>query len=317
MGNENRSRMMTEGAMMVGLAAVLGYLGQMLFTPLLFLYPLPFLVLGFRQGTKATIIAVLASLGVCSLLFMPIAALSMTLSLGIPAIGIVWGIHQGRSFGEIVIVGGFAALIGFAGAAGLFQLVSGINMVEYVGTLTGEMQTVIETTVAAQTNLDAAQAETTLAQFTAMIEMVKRTLPASLLITAMLIAYINMQLMVVVLKRIKTSVPDAPELKLFILPQGMVFGILAMYVAALFLEYQHYFEPGILTQNIMILGMSAFLVQGWAVVAYIIGQRTKNKTVIVLIFIMSLIFAVVQYAVLMLGMMDRFFNFRRLPSTEV
>ncbi len=165
--------------------------------------------------------------------------------------------------------------------------------------------------------MDAAQAETTLAQFTAMIEMVKRTLPASLLITAMLIAYINMQLMVVVLKRIKTSVPDAPELKLFILPQGMVFGILAMYVAALFLEYQHYFEPGILTQNIMILGMSAFLVQGWAVVAYIIGQRTKNKTVIVLIFIMSLIFAVVQYAVLMLGMMDRFFNFRRLPSTKV
>lgn len=317
MGNQNRSRMMTEGAMMVGLAAVLGYLGQMLFTPLLFLYPLPFLVLGFRQGTKATIIAVLASLGVCSLLFMPIAALSMTMSLGLPAIAIVWGIHRARSFGEIVILGGLAALLGFAGAAVLFQFVSGINMVEYVNTLTGEMQSVIETTVAAQVNLDAGQAETMLTQFTAIIEMVKRTLPASLLVSSMLIAYVNMRLMVVVLKRIKTPVPDAPRLKLFVLPRGMAFGILAMYVAGIFLEYQHFFEPGILTQNILILGMAAFLVQGWAVVAYLMEQRTTNKTVIVLIFVLSLLFAVVQYAVLMLGMMDRFFNFRRLPSTEV
>ncbi len=315
MENQNRSRMMTEGAMMVGLAAVLGYLGQMLFTPLLFLYPLPFLVLGFRQGVKTTVIAVLASLGVCSLLFMPIAALSMTMSLGLPAIAIVWGIHRARSFGEIVIMGGLAALVGFAGAAVLFQLVSGMDMVEYVRVLTDEMQTVIETTVAAQANLDAAQAETMIAQFTAMIAMVKRTLPASLLITSMLIAYINMRLMVVVLKRIKMPVPEAPRLKLFVLPRGIVFGILGMYVAALFLEYRHFFEPGILTQNIMILGMSAFLVQGWAVVAYLIEQRTKNKTVIVLIFVMSLMFAIVQYAVLMLGMMDRFLNFRRLPGS--
>jgi uncharacterized protein YybS (DUF2232 family) len=317
MENQNRSRMMTEGAMMVGLAAVLGYLGQMLLTPVLFLYPLPFLVLGYRHGTKATVIAILASLGVCSLLFMPIAALSMTMSLGLPAIAMVWGIHHSRSFGEIIIIGGLAALLGFGGAAVLFQLVSGIDMVEYVTALTGEMQSVVETTVAANSTLDAEQAELMLTQFTAMIEMVKRTLPASLLITSMLIAYVNMRLMVMVLKRIKMAVPDMPQFKLFVLPRGMAFGILAMYLAGIFLEYRNFFEPGILTQNILILAMAAFLVQGWAVVIYILGQRTKSKTVIVLIIVMSLLFAAVQYAVLILGMLDRFFNFRRLPSTGV
>ncbi|BES64178.1 hypothetical protein SANA_06170 [Gottschalkiaceae bacterium SANA] len=317
MENQNRSRMMTEGAMMVGLAAVLGYLGQMLLTPVLFLYPLPFLVLGYRQGTKATVIAILASLGVCSLLFMPIAALSMTMSLGLPAIAMVWGIHHSRSFGEIIIIGGLAALLGFGGAAVLFQLVSGIDMVEYVTSLTGEMQSVVETTVAANSTLDAEQADLMLTQFTAMIEMVKRTLPASLLITSMLIAYVNMRLMVMILKRIKMAVPDMPQFKLFVLPRGMAFGILAMYLAGIFLEYRNFFEPGILTQNILILAMAAFLVQGWAVVIYILGQRTKSKTIVVLIIVMSLLFAAVQYAVLMLGMLDRFFNFRRLPSTGV
>jgi uncharacterized protein YybS (DUF2232 family) len=317
MENQNRSRMMTEGAMMVGLAAVLGYLGQMLLPPVLFLYPLPFLVLGYRQGTKATVIAILASLGVCSLLFMPIAALSMTMSLGFPAIAMVWGIHHSRSFGEIMIIGGLAALLGFGGGAILFQLVSGIDMVEYVTTITEEMQSVVETTVAANTSLDADQADLMLTQFTAMIKMVKRTLPASLLITSMLIAYVNMRLMVMVLKRIKMAVPDMPQFKLFVLPRGLAFGILAMYLAGIFLEYRNFFEPGILTQNILILAMAAFLVQGWAVVIYILGQRTNNKTIVVLIIVMSLLFAAVQYAVLMLGMLDRFFNFRRLPGTGI
>ena len=317
MENQNRSRMMTEGAMMVGLAAVLGYLGQMLLTPVLFLYPLPFLVLGYRQGMKTTVIAIMASLGVCSLLFMPISALSMTMSMGLPAIVMVWGIHHNRSFGEIIIIGGLAALLGFGGAAFLFQLVSGIDMVEYVTTITDQMQTVIESAVAANASLDADQAEAMLTQLTAMIQMVKRTLPASLLITSMLMAYTNMRLMVVILKRIKMPVPNAPEFKLFVLPQNMVFGIFAMYLAGLFLEYRDFFEPGILTQNILILGMSAFLVQGWAVVIYILGLRTRSKTVVILIIVTSLLFAAVQYAVLLLGMLDRFLNFRRLPGTGV
>ena len=156
-----------------------------------------------------------------------------------------------------------------------------------------------------------------LTQFTAMIKMVKRTLPASLLITSMLIAYVNMRLMVMVLKRIKMAVPDMPQFKLFVLPRGLAFGILAMYLAGIFLEYRNFFEPGILTQNILILAMAAFLVQGWAVVIYILGQRTNNKTIVVLIIVMSLLFAAVQYAVLMLGMLDRFFNFRRLPGTGI
>lgn len=314
MENHNRSRMMTEGAMMVGLAAVLGYLGQMLFTPLLFLYPLPFLVLGFRQGVKATIIAVLASLGVSSLLFMPIAALSMTLSLGMPAIVIVWAIHRRRSFGEIVMLGGIAALIGFAGAAVVFQFVSGMDLAEYVIMLTDEMRTVMLDAVASQPNLEPEQAELLTGQFIAMIEMIKRTLPASLLITSVLISYVNLRLMVVVLKRVKTAVPDAPLLKLFVLPRSVVFGVFAMYMAGLFLEYRAFFAPGIVTQNILILGMAIFLLQGWAVVAYMVERRTTNKGILVIIFLSSLLFAVVQYVVLILGLMDRFFNFRRLPN---
>lgn len=315
MENHNRSRMMTEGAMMVGLAAVLGYLGQMLFTPLLFLYPLPFLVLGFRQGLKTTIIAVLASLGVSSLLFMPIAALSMTLSLGLPAIAIVWAIHRGRSFGEIVLMGGLAALLGFGCAALLFQFVSGMNLAQYVTTLTDEMRLVMEETVAAQSNLTSEQSELMLGQFHAMIDMIKRTLPASLLITSMIISYVNLRLMIVVLRRVKTSVPEAPQLKFFVLPQGVVLGIFGMYLAGLFLEYREIFVAGVLTQNILILGMAIFLLQGWAVIAYLVEQRTTNKGILVILFVSSLLVVFVQYMVLIVGMMDRFFNFRRLPHT--
>lgn len=313
MENQNRSRMMTEGAMMVGLAAVLGYLGQMLFTPLLFLYPLPFLVLGFRQGLKTTVIAVLASLGVCSLLFMPIAALSMTLSLGLQAIAIVWAIHRGRSFSEIVLLGGLAALIGFGAAALLFQFVSGMNLAQYVLTLTDEMRLVMEETVAAQSNLTPDQSELMLNQFHVMIDMIKRTLPASLLITSMIISYVNLRLMIVVLRRVNTPVPEAPKLKYFVLPQGIALSIFVMYMAGLFLEYRGYFVSGVLTQNILILGMAIFLLQGWAVIAYLVEQRTSNKGLIVLLFVSSLLVAFIQYLVLIVGMMDRFFNFRRLP----
>lgn len=316
MENHNRSRMMTEGAMMVGLAAVLGYLGQMLFTPLLFLYPLPFLVLGFRQGLKTTIIAVLASLGVCSLLFMPIAALSMTLSLGLPAIAIVWAIHRGRSFGEIVIMGGLASLIGFGGAAVLFQFVSGMDLAQYVVMITDEMRTVMEETIAAQGNMTPDQSEQMLNQFHVMIDMIKRTLPASLLIVSMIISYVNLRLMIVVLKRVNTPVPEAPQLKYFVLPQGIVLSIFIMYLAGLFLEYREYFVAGVLTQNILILGMAIFLLQGWAVIAYLVEQRTSNKGIIVLLFVSSLLVAFVQYVVLIVGMMDRFFNFRRLPRID-
>lgn len=313
MENQNRSRMMTEGAMMVGLAAVLGYLGQMLFTPLLFIYPLPFLVLGYRQGLKTTIVAVLASLGVCSLFFMPVAALSMTMSAGFPAIIMVWAIHRHRSFSEIVIAGGLSTLVGFAGAALIFQFVSGMNVAEYVTMLTDEMRTTMEVALAGQGNLDSEQSGLMMSQFNAMIDMMKRTLPASMLITAMMISYVNMRLMIVILKRVKTSVPEAPQLKLFVLPRSVVFAVFFMYLGAMFLEYQGTFTEGVLTQNILILGMFVFLLQGWAVVAYLVETRTNNRGILVMIFVMSLLFALAQYMVMMLGMMDRFFNFRRLP----
>jgi uncharacterized protein YybS (DUF2232 family) len=305
--------MMTEGAMMVGLAAVLGYLGQMLFTPLLFIYPLPFLVLGYRQGLKTTIVAVLASLGVCSLFFMPVAALSMTMSAGFPAIIMVWAIHRHRSFSEIVIAGGLSTLVGFAGAALIFQFVSGMNVAEYVTMLTDEMRTTMEVALAGQGNLDSEQSGLMMSQFNAMIDMMKRTLPASMLITAMMISYVNMRLMIVILKRVKTSVPEAPQLKLFVLPRSVVFAVFFMYLGAMFLEYQGTFTEGVLTQNILILGMFVFLLQGWAVVAYLVETRTNNRGILVMIFVMSLLFALAQYMVMMLGMMDRFFNFRRLP----
>jgi len=315
MENHNRSRMMTEGAMMVGLAAVLGYLGQMLFTPLLFLYPLPFLVLGFRQGLKTTIIAVLGSLAICSFLFVPFQSLILTLDFGIPAIVMVWAIHNRRSFGQIVILGGLTAMLGFLGSAFVLKIAVGIDIAQFIVATTDELRIVMEEAITMQPNLNSEQIEVMIMQLNQTLHAFKQSIPSLVVIIMMLISYVNLRAMIVVLKRIKTPVPEAPQLKYFVLPQGIVVSIFVMYLAGLFLEYREYFVSGVLTQNILILGMAIFLLQGWAVIAYLVEQRTTNKGIIVLLFVSSLLVAFIQYVVLIVGMMDRFFNFRRLPHT--
>ena len=306
------TKALVEGAIFAGITALLGilyyytqYLGF-----IAVIWPVPVIIVGYRNGIKASILSALSAGLIVSLVTQPLVGVGLLIGFGVPGVLMGYMINKKVNPYVVVFICGTVLSLSIVGEFLLSLKVAGIDGLEFLSsmdsTLRQQMEIILN--IYKQFGVSKEKLQEFSGYFSQTIDIMRYVIPSSLLITGLFFSFINYKLTRLILKRIGHILPDIDEFsKWRLIEPG----------AASYFKVPGFSTVAINVSSILTL---IFTIIGMSVIVYlarIYGDRygiSKAFRSIITIFI---IFLFMQFTVF-IGILDMVFDFRKLkPKNSV
>ncbi len=315
-----QTKALVEGAIFAGVTALLGilyyytqYLGI-----LAMVWPVPVIIVGYRNGLKASILSAMSAGLIVSLLTHPLVGLGLLVGFGLP--GILMGYMIGRKVNPLVIVFLCGIVLSFTmiGELLLSLRAAGIDAAKFMTDIFVTFDQSMDKVLAMYRQFGVAEIE--LQKMKDLLEqnlqIMKTVFPTALVISGVMSSFIDYKLTGIILKRIGHVIPDIDEFSRWRLKEPysyIMLGAMILTVAASYLQL-----PGFtaIAVNISTIIMLVFSVIGASVFVYYAkiyadksgipkGLRNIITAVIILVFMQLMTYV---------GIADLVLNLRKLES---
>lgn len=314
------TKALVESAIFAAVTALLGiiyYYTQYLGIVAL-VWPVPVIIVGYRNGLKSSILSALSAALIVSLITHPLVGIGLFAGFGLP--GILMGYLLKRRSNPYLIVflcGIVLALTSIAELV-LSLMAAGINITALFGNLEVTFKEQMGTVINVYRQLGVSEDKIKLLQdFSgSFIKLTKLILPSTLLLGGMISSLVDFKLARLVLKRIGYEIKDIEKFMLWRIPEP--YSIILLITAIISGAMSYFKIPGLeaVSINISTLIMFIFTVLGISVIVYfakVYGNKYDvPKPVRTLVIVVAVLFFL-QFIPL-LGIVDATFNFRRLES---
>ncbi|HQE66241.1 MAG TPA: YybS family protein [Bacillota bacterium] len=315
-----QTRALVEGAIFAGVTALLGilYFYMQYLGIIAVIWPVPVIIVGYRNGIKASILSALSAGLVVSLVTQPLVGVGLLIGFGVP--GVIMGhmINKRVNPYAVILVCGILLSVSMAGEFLLSLKIAGIDGLEFLSNLDSAFREQLETSldIYRQFGIAEDKLQEFKDYFSQAIELAKYVIPSSLLISGVFFSFIDYKLTRLILKRIGFILPDIDEFSKWRLTEPYSYILLGTAVFAVAASY--FRVPGFNTAaiNISTILTLVFTIVGISVVVYfarVYGDRygiSKPLRNIIAVFI---ILTFIQFIVF-IGILDLAFDFRRLKS---
>ena len=315
-----QTRALVEGAIFAGVTALLGilYFYMQYLGIIAVIWPVPVIIVGYRNGIKASILSALSAGLVVSLVTQPLVGVGLLIGFGVP--GVIMGhmINKRVNPYAVILVCGILLSVSMAGEFLLSLKIAGIDGLEFLSNLDSAFREQLETSldIYRQFGIAEDKLQEFKDYFSQAIELAKYVIPSSLLISGVFFSFIDYKLTRLILKRIGFVLPDIDEFSKWRLTEPYSYILLGTAVFAVAASY--FRVPGFNTAalNISTILTLVFTIVGISVVVYfarVYGDRygiSKPLRNIIAVFI---ILTFIQFIVF-IGILDLAFDFRRLKS---
>jgi uncharacterized protein YybS (DUF2232 family) len=315
-----QTKALVEGAIFAGVTALLGiiYYYMQYLGIIAMVWPVPVIIVGYRNGLKASILSALAAGLIVSLMTHPLVGIGLLAGFGLP--GIVMGYMIKRKLNPYLIVAACGLLLSFT-MVGEFLLslkASGIDFAQLVAT--------IDTTYRAQTDMVLGmyrgmgiaekELETISSYFSQTLDMMKLIFPSALVVSGVLFSFIDYKLTRLILKRIGYTISDVEEFSRMRLPEPyslVLLGLSVLSGAVSYFKLQGFTAAAL---NVSTVLMLVFTILGLSVVVFysrVYGERygvPKALRVIITVIIVLMFMQMIAF----LGILDMVMDFRKLKS---
>ncbi len=293
--------------MLTALCALIIYYISVYFLPfLVFIYPTPFIVLSIKRGYwEAAIAILLSAFGIFAMEALT-AAFLITILTALVTYSMGYAIRKGFSAFKVIAI---VTLLGVVTVFGLSYLVSTFNGIDIINGLEVAVRNSIneQIRIIKQMNLNLSIEE--LKGFMESgLTMMMALLPSLLFIMTMSIAMVNYYASTGILRRIGFGILDVPKFRNFRLPKDILRGAVIMMVGIFIYRWTGFQYTTELSLNVTLVFSFLFLLQGLAVIVYLLGIRFRQP-VVVLIVVGSL-FLGFRMFYLFIGILDSVFNLR-------
>lgn len=284
----------------------------MYFAPLLIIFiPLPFVIIGIRNGLKNNIISMaITSLIVGIVLDMP-SAVVLLLMFAPLSIGLNYCIKKRKKTSEVIIITTLAFFLSL-----LIITAVGKYSAELSGS--GETQQQITEMITLQGDklremgVSNTQILKDMEILEAAYEYMLITLPALLAIISVFVSYFNYLLAVLILRKMGYGLVSSPKFSRFKLPDNIIMGSGVMFISVIIMGKLNLPYHNALLLNITLLVGFIFLIQGLAVIDFLlIKAKIKLFFRMILLFI-NLIFVPMSGVLFFVGMFDSVFDMRKI-----
>lgn len=302
--------------MLAAITVLLTVIGEYLGIPVLIL-PVPLALLVYRHGLRLGIITAFASAGTASLVAGQVFAGVIIIIWGFLGVALGMALRERFSFAKTFIVGILADLF-ITGFSVLFYfLIVGKNL---FSDLLETLLSGAEQAKGAWESLGVApEALLPYERFSLQAPiLLKWGLPALLLVSGALMTYVNLAVIRLILKRLGDAIPWIRPFTQWRLPAYcapfLLLGVLLTKLA------ERFVLPAvvqILALNIHLLFFPAYLILGTAIVWYYFQQKNVPKLLrILFVFLLLSGLEPLALVIVLLGLLDSVFDFRKLKGVE-
>lgn len=288
-----------------------------------FILPIPMAYVYIKYDLKKMIFANVAVLVLSCMLVTPIVAVSFSIMIFISSLVLGFCFRRKISSFKIIL---FMA-VGFI-IITILQFIITVNIVggsdfsTYINDIVKMFQSSLEEAkkIYISNGVSKSQIDTVVEPLEGIFT--KKTLltliPALLILSALINAYITEIITVGVLKRLRIEVPKTIKFyELHMHNLVLAFGIIVACIGALLDKVGIAIGVYIYT-TAFIVGQILLLICGISLVVYYLKNKSKMKNgVIVLIIILTLLISVVMYMYVFLGLMDTFADFRKIERNRI
>ena len=286
------------------------------YLPLLIIFiPIPFVVLGIRNGLKDNIISMaITSLIVGLLLDMP-SALILILAFAPLSIALNYTIKKRKKTSEIILIATISFFLSL-----LIIIAIGSVSTELGGSIESEEIWAeiikIQTDRFKEIGMTNTQIFENIELLEAAYEYMLITLPSILVITSLIISFLNYLVSTVISRKMGYGVLSLPRLSKFKLPDNIIMGTAIMFLSAIVMGWLDIPYHNALLLNISFLVGFIFFLQGLAVIDFLLIKAKMKIGFRIIILLMNLVIVPMGGILFFIGMFDSVFDIRKIGKRK-
>lgn len=289
--------------------------GMYYFQPIIMIYPALFIVLGIRQGLiyGATTLAI-STLAIGFMVDIS-SGLFMLVAFGPLTISIIYTIKNRKKPIEVLSISTLIFLISLMAIILITGDIEGVSIIAQLKDVFYQvMDMQLEMLDEYQlTNFELFKLRSNLeSNFINFLY----TVPSIIMITSLIISYLNYLISSLILRRLGYGVVFIPRFSRFKLPRNVIPGIGIMFLATIFLGSLEIFNFEAVVINLYTLGYMVFFLQGLSVIDYKLIQ--KKIGIIFRLFIVGTIIILSSFIggiIAITGILDVLLDFRKFRKT--
>lgn len=277
----------------------------------LIIYPIPFVVLGVKNGLKYSLISMLM---VSTVIGMTMGIVSVIILLGVFApmtILITLGIKHRRKALEITAIAALLFFVALMLLYGYSERTTGINIrdqmeVSFQQLIQDQIENLEEMGL---TNTEISQ---NIDNIENSYRVMMTILPVTLVLAAISISYLNFLISALILRRVGIGVVNIPAFSRFKLPNDFILGTIVMFITVYIFKYLNISNADAVNINLMIFIWFMAMIQGLAIVDFfLIKIKVKLVPRMMLLFTLA-VMGVSGTLVSLVGLLDILFDFRKI-----
>jgi len=309
--NDKLKKTIIESIIVISIMVIYAVYGIHYFPSLMLFIPLPFIILGVRNHIYNNILSIIIASLIIQLLLGSTAGASIVLLFGPLSIAINYCIKYKKKNMETILISTGVFVLSFFLIIALGERLSDFNFTVQLEdflsqSLNMQLETFKELGVSNEELLRLAES----------IEDHNKSImvriPSFLIIISFFISYINIFLASASLRKMGYGYVPVQRFSRFKLPNNIIPGIGIMFLAAFLMKYLEVQYHGALLLNITFLVGFIFIVQGLAVLDFLL-IRLKIKSIFrFIILALNIIILPTTTILFLIGVMDSVFDLRKL-----
>ena len=316
MNRNSKTSNITESAMITGILVIIAYLSSFI-TLLMFFYPTPAIILGKRKGLKYSILALIASDLIISMLLGVQTGLVFLILYTPLAVALTYGICRDEDANKTILFGTAAYMISFVLYILFLNFIMDINFIERVAEMYDQS---FEMTRGLFDNIPDQLRTEQFEQYISDIEkiapimnyIVTSVFPAVLIAASVITSYINYIVASKFAVRFSINVKQHEGIGYFSFPRNFMISMAGLLLLSFLLGLFN-INVEIIQLNLFIIVFIAMLLQGVAVLKFLIDKSKMSKfarnLIFVIIILMSISFSII-YAII--GLVDLTIDLRKI-----
>ncbi|QXM06986.1 YybS family protein [Crassaminicella indica] len=320
MNTQKKTRALVEAALMAALISIFTILLIYIpiLTPVIFLVPVPFIILGKRQGIYFTILAVVVWGLVITSLIGLMQTIFLVLFIGIPAIAMGYMMNKSYAPYKVLAGGAVAALLGMLLSISLVNVLSNVNVIDQV---IKQMKTAMDIYIKQMEmykdmGVEPYKIKELKESLELFIQIIAMTIPAGMIVGSAFFVYMNYVIAIRILKRIGYKVEGLMPLRYMSLPKSFIMGTFLIVGLTAITKYLNVVDFQTLVLNEFLIFQLIYFIQGIAVVSYFLNHFKITKVLRIFIYLLLLFSREGVLIIAVLGFIDAIINFRKLKRDK-
>lgn len=323
MNRNLKTSSMTEAALISGILVIFACISSFLFSPLMFIYPIPAIILAKRRGLKYGIMSLVGAGIIISMLLGIQIGIVFLLLFSPFGIALSYGICKDENPNKIIIIGSGFFMISFLVMILGIQALTGINFIEQMVEIFNESYNISKSLITKTINeadMNKQQIKDALSfmeqSSKMLVETIRLQFPSVIISGAILLSYMNYFVVSKFAKRFSINIRQNTNFAYFSFPRTFIIAMSALLILSIFLKYLNMNFIAI-QLNILMISIMAMFVQGLAVMKFFLMKFKINKILGILLILIVIINPVISQSVMVIGVIDLILDIRKLNKKTI